>query len=206
MIRVITPPAAFPVTREEAKTWCRIDSTDTSQDAVLDMLIAAMVDHAEHLTGRAFVERTMELSGEYFQHCVELPLPPLLGIDSVAYTDKNGDPQTVDAANYEADTVSEPGKLRPVSGASWPAIGAGFNPVRIRYRAGYAAPLAGSPPAQDLTDNSYLPAQLRTWLAARICTLYDNRDQLIVGVSVQAIPRDFADGLLDSLTLGTRLF
>ena len=64
MIRVITAPASYPVTRAQAKEWCRVDADDSSQDNVLDLLIGAMTNYAEHLTGRAFVERTLELTAD----------------------------------------------------------------------------------------------------------------------------------------------
>jgi uncharacterized phiE125 gp8 family phage protein len=202
-IKIITAAAAYPVTLAEAKEFCRIDSVDSSQDTTLTMLIAAMTNYAEHLTGRAFVERTLELDIDHFSRCIELPWAPLIGIDSVKYLDADEVLQTVDAADYEVDTISQPGKVRPVSGESWPSIGTGFNTVRIRYRAGYAAP--GSP--QDLTDNTYLPGEMRTWMAARICTLYDQRAHVaIANGSMLQLPRDFADGLLDSLLIGTRFF
>ena len=203
MIKVITEPAAFPVTLAEAKEFARIDSSDTSQDGTLNILIAALVKHAENTkTGHAFVERTLEFSANCFEYCFELPYPPLIGVDSIKYTDSGGAEQTVDPLTYEADTTSEPGKVRPAYGKSWPAVTlSGFNPVRIRYRAGYQAP--GSP--QDLTSNAYLPGQLRLWLAASITTLYDQRGQIMDGRFVK-IPRDFADGLLDDLVVGTRFF
>lgn len=201
-VRVITAPAAYPVTLAEAKEWARIDSTDTSQDGTLTIIIAAMVAHAEHITGRAFVERTLEYTDDDFDNCIALPWAPLLGVDSVKYTNTSDSEATVAASAYEVDTYSEPGKVRPAWGQYWPALGHGFNPVRIRYRAGYRP--TGSP--TDLTDNSYLPGQLRVWMQARITTLYDMREQLIVGATVAKIPRDFADGLLDSLIIGDRLF
>lgn len=204
MIRVVTAPAAYPITLAEAKEWSRIDSTDTSQDATLTMIIASMIKYAEEtLTGRAFVERTLELSMDHFPYCFELPYPPLIGVDGITYTDTDEAVQTVASSEYEVDTISEPGRVRLLSGNSWPSIGTRFNPVKIQYRAGYRP--ASSP--TDLTDNSYLPPQIRTWMAARICTLYDNRDLLVVSnYSITAIPRDFADGVLDSLILGSRLF
>ncbi len=203
MIRVVTAPAAYPCTLAEAKLWARTYTTDTSEDTLLTTLIAAMVNHAEKIvTGRAFVERTLELNLPRFEHCIKLPFAPLLGIDSISYTDTDEAAQIVSSADYEVDTVSEPGKVRPISTASWPSIGTRFNPVRIQYRAGYRP--AGSP--IDLTDNSYLPAQLRIWMQARIVTLYDQRAQFIVGNISHEIPRDFCDGLLDSLIIGTRLF
>jgi len=203
MIKIITAPAAYPATLAEVQTWCRIDAIDDSDDALIEMLIASMTAYAEHLTGRAFVERTLELNLQHFSHCIELPWAPLIGIDSISYLDADRTLQTVDAADYQVDTVSQPGRVQPVYGESWPAIGYGFNPVRIQYRAGYAAP--GSP--TDLTDNTYLPGQLRTWLKARICTLYDQREQLVIGNgNAIEIPRGFADGLLDPLIIGTRFF
>lgn len=202
MIRIVTAPAAYPVTIAEAKEWARIDSQDTSQDSALTMIIAAMVKHAEHLTGRAFVERTLEWNGQGFTNCIELPWAPLLGIDSVKYTDLDRVEQTVAASAYEVDTTSQPGRVRPTWGNYWPSIGYGFNPVRIQYRAGYRP--AGSP--IDLTDNSYLPDQLRVWMNARIATLYDERSNLIIGAQVFAIPRDYTDGLLDPLVIGDRIF
>ena len=202
MIKVITAPAAYPVLLTEAKEWARCFADDTSQDATLNLLIAAMTSHAEHLTGRAFVQRTLELNQAYFGGCIELPWAPLIGIDSIKYTNTSDAEATVAPADYEVDTVSEPGRVQPVSTASWPSLGNGFNRVRIRYRAGYLP--TGSP--TDLTDNSYLPGQLRTWIAARIATLYNEREQIIVGASVAALPRDFCDGLLDPLVIGSRLF
>jgi len=204
-VEVITAPAAYPVTLATAKLWCRIPSVDTTQDVALNMLIAAATKYAEHLTGRAFVERTLELSLPCFHHEICLPYAPLLGVDAIYYTDVNEATQTFAASNYEVNTKSEPGKVRALLNTAWPSLGTTFNPVRIRYRAGYRPP--GSP--VDLTDTSYLPPELLEWMYARIATIYHNRSHLIATSGPMAlgeIPRDFADGMLDSLVLGTRLF
>jgi len=42
-------------------------------------------------------------------------------------------------------------------------------------------------------------------MQAKLATLFDRRGQLVEGQAVR-IPRDFTDGLLDSLMIGTRLF
>ena len=199
MIQVITPPAAYPVTVTEAREWARAYSDD-AQDATLAILIAAMTAHAEHITGRAFVERTLQYNCDAFRS-FDLLLPPLLEVVSIKYTDSSNVEQTVAASTYEVDTTTEPGRVRAISGAAWPAVGPYFNPVRIRYKAGYRP--SASP--TDLTDNSYLPAQLRLWIAARIATLYNQREHLIDGRDVM-IARDLADALLDPLILGGRLF
>lgn len=201
--RIITAAAAYPVTLAEAREWCRVDSDDTSQDATLNMLIAAATRRAEDITGRAFVERTMEAAMDHFKHHeIYLPWAPLIGIDSITYIDQNGNTQTLASSTYEVDTIEEPGEVRPVYGSVWPVVGYAFNAVRIRYRAGYVAP--GSP--QDLTDNNYLPAELRVWMQSRLATLFKTREQFVEGHIVQDISRDFADGLLDGLILGTRFW
>lgn len=203
--KTVTQPAAYPVTLTTVKEWLRVDSEDATQDTTLNLMIEACTKYAERKTGRAFVERTVETSFDCFDFCMELPLAPLLQVMSVSYTDASENAQEVDPAEYEVDTTSEPGRVRIRLGYAWPIIGITFNPVRIRYRAGYMP--EGSP--ADLTDNSYLPAELRHWLHGRICTLYDNRDHFLANAGVMSkgeIPRDFADGLLDPLTLGTRIF
>ncbi len=40
-VRVITAPGGEAISRALAKQWCRVDDDDTSQDAVLDLLIQA---------------------------------------------------------------------------------------------------------------------------------------------------------------------
>lgn len=208
-LRVITPPVAYPVTLSEAKEWCRVDDDDTSQDGTLNMIIAAAVRFAENrLTGRAFVERVLEVSYDNDDYCaacccgyIELPYPPLLYVESINYTDVDSVERVWSAGNYEADTASEPGRIRPVLGASWPSVKSVFNAWRVRYRAGYRP--TGSP--TDLTDNSYLPADMRVWMNSRICTTYENRAQLGDMRQIE-LPRSVVDAWLDDLVVGTRFF
>jgi uncharacterized phiE125 gp8 family phage protein len=206
-IPLIVAPAAYPVLLSEVKEWCRIDSQDTSQDITLNLLIAMATKTAEHLTGRCFVQRTLQLPLQWFERTIVFPLPPLIGVDKVEYTDIDGNVQTVDPSVYEIDTMNDPGKIQPKWKQFWPVllgIGYTFNPVRITYRAGYVPP--GSP--QDLTDNSYLPPELRIWMQSRMASFYNNREQYVIDtrlIDVQ-VPRDFADGVLDGLMIGTRYF
>lgn len=201
-LRVTSALTVYPVSRAEAKAWCRIDDDITDQDAVVDLLIAALTDQAEHLTGRAFVQREYELLLDGFvTHDIVLPHPPLLSIDSVKYYDLNNTLQTIDPAAYEVDLYAEPGRLRPALYQTWPTTYTRFNAVQIAYTAGYAP---GSP-SSDAAYREAVPPLVKQWLQARISTLYEHREQLIRNGTVK-IPRDFADGLLDSLVIGSRLF
>lgn len=200
-VRTITEPSVEPVTVAEAKEWLRIESGDTTaaQDALLALLVKAMRAYAENLTGRAFVQRTLELTLPEFP-CgeIELPFPPLVSVTHVKYTDIGGELQTVDAVDYEVDAYGEPGRVQPAWLSSWPATRGVFNAVQVRYVAGYAP--TGSP----TDDAENVPAAVKLWMHARLATLWRDREQLI-GANRQAIPRAFADGLLDALVLGSRV-
>lgn len=189
-IRVVTEPSGEPVTLAEAKLWCRVDDDDTTQDAMLIMLIKAMRDYAENLTGRAFVERTLQLRLRGFPgHEIKLPYAPLQSVTSITYVDTDGAEQSLDGSPslYQADIYREPGVVMPVYLGLWPTPRYDLDSVKITYVCGYAS-------------LSLIPANLKTWMHARIATLYDNRTQLVRSGKVR-IPWNFADGLLDSLVV-----
>lgn len=201
-VRVVTPPLYEPVSRDQAIEWIRAESADVTagQQAILDLLIKGMRGYAENLTGRAFVQRTLELTLPGFPtREIVLPRAPLASVTHIKYYDHAGVLQTVDAADYEVDTYSEPGKVQPAYLENWEGTRNVFNAVQVRYVAGYPV---GSP-QDEAAYRENVPAEVKLWMHARIATLWKQREQLVTGTIVQALPRDFADGLLDSLRLGT---
>lgn len=206
-VRVVTPPAYEPVSLAEAKAWCQIPDYVTDQDDEIRVVIAAARRHAENLTGRAFMPRTLQLILDRWttvcddNGCwvtgIELPHPPLREVTSVTYIDQNGVQQTLAADQYVVQDWREPARLVPAWQITWPAYRGLADAVRVNYRAGYDAD--GSP-----FDYDALPASLRLWVRARISTFYENREQLIAG-NVVEIPRTFADALLDELVVASRV-
>jgi len=206
-VRIVTPPSIFPITLKEAKAWCKVvlPDGDTREDTSFKMLLGAMARHAEHLTGRAFCERTLEYSADCFGYEVFLPQPPLIEVQAIYYSDTLDVEQIVDPAIYLVDLRSEPGRVKGASGKSWPTLGTGYNPVRYRYRAGYLPP--ESPPDPDSEDRSWIPEEVRLWIQQRIVTIYNNREVTAFGFhTTQEFPRSQHDALLDSLMLGDRRF
>lgn len=196
-VRVVTAPSYEPVTLAEAKAWCRVDTDDTSQDGVLNMLIQAMREYAEEFTGRAFALRTLQLRMNGFPSDeIELPRPPLVAVTSIEYLDADGTLQNLNGSpsQYQAYVYAEPGVVAPVYGGAWPATRDALDSVRITYTAGYAA--SGSPD----TSTEAIPAKVKLWMQARLVTLYEQREQLMRNNMVQ-VPRDFVDGLLDGLRI-----
>lgn len=193
-VRTVTPPTIEPVTLAEARLWLRIDSDDTTQDAMIQLLIIAMREHAEALTGRSFATKTLELVMDEFpldDEVLELPYPPLQSLSYVTYADASGVDQTLAGSpqDFIVDTAAYPGRVTPPYSGNWPAAQARIGAVRIGYVAGYAT-------------TNLVPKAFRIWMQARIATIFENREQLVMG-NVVEIPRDFADGLLDSLRVRT---
>lgn len=141
--RVVTAPAALPVTLAEAKIDARVDHDD--DDALLTGLIAAATERAEGWARRAFVTRTCELAldgwpagyGE-----IALPMPPLVSVVQVAYFDWQNARHVVDASEYIVYTDVVPGLVSPLFDRCWPQPVQlrPISPIRVMYTAGYGAP------------------------------------------------------------------
>lgn len=195
-LRTVTEPSVEPITLAEARTFARIDDADTTQDAWLTMFIAAARRQAENITRRAFVERTYELSLPCWpaDGIIVLPKPPLQRVNAVRYIDRDGDEQTLTASLYQVDTVREPGRIKPSYGNVWPTVRTeDFNTIKIEFVAGY------SPVGSPSDYRAALPETLKTWIAARLSTMYEHRETVVVGTSTSELPRNHLDGLLDHL-------
>lgn len=197
-VRVVTEPPVEPLTLAEAKAHLVIDSDVTADDVYVTALIQVAREYAENYTRRTYVQRTLELTLPCFagyQSEIILPRPPLQSVTHIKYLDADGVLTTIDAADYQVDTYRQPGRVKPAYLDSWPVVTRGdFNAVQIRYIAGYDLG-AGSP--TDYTSN--IPKALKQWMMLRIGSLYRDREPVIIGTIVAALPRDHVDGLLDAL-------
>lgn len=211
-LTVITAPSIEPVTVAEAKAHLNIASSVTDDDSLIASYIKAARRHGENITRRAFVATTFELVldefpgsfvvrelGGYgcrpqsiYREHIELPRPPLQSVTSIKYLDASGTEQTLDASRYVVDTGSEPGRVFPVFGQTWPTTLDRQNAVRIRYVSGWPLDLTTSP------DSATTPEDIKAWLLTRVAGLYEQRESFVLGQTVAAMPRDFVDGLLDA--------
>ena len=207
-IEVLTQPAYEPVSLAQAREWLRLESDDTANTAVLQLLIRAMREDAENLTHRAFVSRQLRLNLETWPTChtygsrIELPFPPLITVDSFKYVDTDGTLQTLAASQYSVHDEAEPAFIIPAYQVTWPTIRQVPDAIQITFTAGYAV---GSPPDEAAAQEN-VPKILKLWMQTKLATLFENREQIISGTIVAKLPRDYTDGLLDSITVGTRLF
>ncbi len=179
---LVTAPTAEPVTLAEAKLHLRVD--DNADDALITALITAARQHAEHDTRRALVTQTWKLALDAFPTgVVTLDHAPVSAVVSVVYTDTNGTNQTLAPEAYELDTITEPCRLVPAYGSTWPATRSQINAVGITYTCGYGAPEA-------------VPESIKRWMLLRIGALYENREEVLTGRAITLAPLPFVDALL----------
>lgn len=191
--RLVTAPAALPVTLAEVKAYCGVEHD--ADDALLLSFLAAAVGRCQDITGRQLVESMWDLFLDAFPAKeVRFPGAPLQSVESVSYVDTDGATQSLDAGTYVVDTVEVPGLVYPAYDQRWPETRNQRNAVVIRYTAGW-------PMSDDAVPVWTGPAEIQTWLKMRVHTLYEHRDALEQVSNMRlmaAIPRDFVDGLLDA--------
>lgn len=132
-LQLNTPPAAEPVTLDQAKAWLRVES-GTDEDALIAALIPAARARAEWNTGRAFITQAWTLWLDRAALCIDIPLPPLQSVASVTLYAPDGTAAVLDAGAYTVDLAGSrvllhgmPQNLRAV------------NAVAIAFTAGYGA-------------------------------------------------------------------
>lgn len=188
----------------DASLGAGMPTTNTTEDPELLLFITSARQAAELLTRRAFITQTWELRLDDFPCAdnsseraldIELPRPPLVSVTSITYLDTAGVRQTVDAATYDVDTSSEPGRIRPVWGAYWPVARCAMGSVVVRYVAGYGAASA-------------VPRRIKDWILMRVWTAWTNRAAFVLDsrAVLAELPSAFVDGMLDEYVVYTRVF
>lgn len=184
-LKLIDGPECYPVTLAEVKA--QRNRADTLDDAYLTACIKALTQQAEHITGRQLVSAVYELTVESWnpQLVIDLPKPPLQSVTSITSVANDGTETVLDTSTYEVLTDTLVGQVRPAYEEEWPDV----RQLVIRYTCGY--PTTGSPAV------STTPEAIKQWMLARIGTMDQFREMLIAGQSIEAMPHDFVDCLLD---------
>lgn len=174
----VLPPALEPVGLAEAKMHLRLDTDD--EDALVSALIAGARHVVEAFTERALIEQEWRLlldrwpgtpssrrdglwASNSTRLFVEVPRPPLVGIEHVKLFDEDGAEALWGPENYFVDISSAPGRLVRRRGVSWPVLRRDVNAVEIRFRAGYGG----------ATD---VPQPIRQAILMLVAHWYENRE------------------------------
>ncbi len=142
-LQLVTGPAIEPVTLALAKSHLRVDYS--LDDDYISSLISAAREYVERFTRRAIFSQIWTMSLDQFPcgddfttiapytrenyfgcglyldwTSISLPVPRLQSITSITYIDGSNTVQTVDPSAYVVDTRSEPARVMPANGSSWP--------------------------------------------------------------------------------------
>ena len=178
---LVTPPAAEPVSRDDAKLHLRVDHAD--EDTLIDTLIASARLYVELRLRRVLVTQAWRLFLDAWPSTgtVELPLRPLVAVNGVVVYDGEGTPATIPATDYLVDLVSDPPRI--VLRANRPRPGLAVNGIEIDLAAGYGAP-------------ADVPAPIRTAILQLAAHWYERREPVAFGGQPTSVPETL-DGLLD---------
>jgi uncharacterized phiE125 gp8 family phage protein len=181
-----TAPARAPISVGDVKAHARID-TDADADRYLPDLVNAAIarfDGPEGELGRALIAQTWVFRLSGFRTPIILPLPPLISVDEIAYTDPDGNSQIL--ANSLYQVVSDrlrPAHIIPAYNESWPATRVQPDGVSVTFTAGYGTAPEG------------VPADIRLAIMQTVATWYEHRETVIERHSIARIP-DTADAIL----------
>ena len=174
-IAVIVQPAAEPVSLAQAKIHCRVDHT--ADDDILTNLIVAARQWCEQIMRRSIMTQTRTLSlDDWPNGMIQLPFSKAQSIVSIQYYDQNSNVQTLHAASYYTDFISEPARISFAPATALPVAEIDrINSITVTYVAGYG-------------DASDVPQAISQAILLLVGHWYENREASIVAVSIADVP------------------
>lgn len=137
LVRVV-PPAVEPVSLAAARDYLSLDSTE--RDPLLAGLIGAARQQIEGPRGiyeLALITQTWEWSIDVFPtvapYLLTFPLRPVQSIETISYAGGG----VLPPEGFQGDLISDPPRLYPPSGGTWPVASAVPNAVTVRFVAGF---------------------------------------------------------------------
>ena len=197
-LKIDTAWSTNVVSIADFKLFARIDSSDTSENALIESLVFLAQDMAEAYTGRAITQQDLTLlldrlpfysdlklrEGIYTAPDLEsnsnfivLPKPNLVSVTHVKYYNNSNVASTFASSNYYVDTTSEQGRVVLKTGTSWPTASElrNANAYEIKFRAGYG------------NAASDVPKPLVQGIKMLALHLYENRE-IATSMNVNLIP------------------
>lgn len=140
-VRQTIAPTAQPVDQDEVRAHLR-DLPGDDTDYVMKVLVPAATRHVEDIGSIALINQTWATTLDCFprnDRYIKLHRSPLQSVSSVQYYDGDNASQTWSSSNYDVDTASRPGRIRPVESQVWPDTYHRLNAVTVTFVAGYGS-------------------------------------------------------------------
>ena len=195
-VEVVTAPGIEPITVAEAKAHLRISFAD--DDALIGDLIGTAREMVETEVSRSLINRQSNLFLDFFpggaplfailreiqrgyhqrpseiNDTIFIPIPPLVSVDQITYTDPNGNVVTMDPATYRVSTGT-PGRITSLYGVPWPVTRAVADAVTIKMTTGYG------------TTTDAIPRCSRSATKLLTAHLYENRSDGVIPEHIKRI-------------------
>jgi len=169
----IVAPAQEPISLSDAKDFLRV--LDNDSDVLISSLIVAVREHVENVTNRQLESATYELYADDFVS--KLPKNPISSIEKIEYMGSEGNYILLDASTYY---LYERNGIGYISYSEIPNILNHKKAVKITFTAGYET----------------VPEAIKQYMKVKISTLFENREQFVIGVSISEFGNKFIDNLL----------
>lgn len=173
-LTIVTPPSPgfFDAWLNDAKVYLGRDG-DIHDALIVDLIrtATARLDGPAGDLGRALAPQTWRGRFDESEGEVHIPLGPVTAVGSIAFTNPNGEPETMPGGDY----IVEGDFIRPR--VRWPSSHRTVPGIFVTFTAGYP-------------DLASVPAPVKTGVMEYVAALYDNRGGL------QTIP-PIASDLLD---------
>jgi uncharacterized phiE125 gp8 family phage protein len=169
-------PADEPLSLEDAKLFMHILEND--EDTLITSMISSAREYAENYTNRQFEIATWGLITDCLYSGLTIPLSPVTEILTVEYMDEDAVYQTLSTDDYYSYVEYGATKLH-ISSA--PSYKDDKRAIKITFKAGYTT----------------VPSSIVSFLKVLVSTMYENREQYIVGVSVETMANPAIMKMLD---------
>jgi uncharacterized phiE125 gp8 family phage protein len=171
-----------PITLDEAKKHLRVVTPD-EDDYILGLITAAR-QMAEGRLNRTLMLRTRRQVFDLDSTSYALRKPPVVSVDEVSVLDSSSATTVLDATAFRVRQYGEdaPPEIEALPGAEWPGQLRTGSLLAVDYLAGYPV--------------GEVPAPIIAWMKLVIGALYEQRESMVVGVSVSMIPEEFNSWLL----------
>ena len=201
-LKTVTAWTTNVVSIADFKLFARIDSSDVTENALIESLVFLAQDMAESYTGTAITTQTLQLFLDrlpFYQderlaegvftapdlqsnpNYIVLPKPNLISVTHVKHYNNDNTSVTFTSTNYYVDESSQQGRIVLKNGVSWPTASElrNANAYEVQYVAGYG------------NTASDVPKPLVQAIKMLALHLYENRE-IATGSNVNMIPNTVA--------------
>ena len=157
------------------KQHARIDVDD--DDTLIAEYLEAATEYVEKYQNRCWRQATYQAVYDCFPSdgVFYMPVPPLVSVTSIVYTDSAGDSQTLSTDYYAVDAASQPGRVSLKFGQLWPSTYDQLGSITITFVAGYSS----------VSD---VPARVKQVVRLLAANSYENREPIVTGTIATALP------------------